>query len=214
MKAINTLIFLLFFTGMASAQINAGAALLTGTVSYSMTTTDSDLSPGEIESSLLNLRVNGGYFVGENFVLGLNAAYHMKEESAYISVFPQPLKQVTETNLISVGPFARYYLMFDDRAGFFGQADIGFGFGKRQVQEEPGVDLTRIEAVLRPGMTFFLSDRWAVEGMFGYIGYLQNKEVYTTPAQSIETITTNLQVSFNFTTLSLGLAFYPGRTKE
>jgi hypothetical protein len=213
MKTLSTLSLLLFFTTLASAQINAGSALITGTASYSLTTIDSDFSPGETEETNLNFQLTSGYFVGENFVLGLNVGYSMTESSSFISVI-EPEKRVTETNIVIVGPFARYYYMFDDKAGFFGQADIGFGFGKRQVEEEPGVDISRIEGVLRPGMTFFFSDRWAVEGKFGYIGYSQNKEEYRTADQNFEVTTSNLQVSFNFTTLSFGLAFYPGKNRE
>jgi hypothetical protein len=213
MKTLSTLSLFLFFVTMASAQINAGSALITGTVSYSMTTVDSDLSPGETEETNLFLQLTSGYFVGENFVLGLNVGYSMSESSSFVSVIA-PEKRVTETNLVTIGPFARYYYMFDEKAGFFGQADIGFGFGKRQVEEEPGVDISRIEGVLRPGMTYFFSEKWAVEGKFGYIGYSQNKEEYTTADQNFEVTTSNLQVSFNFTTLSFGLAFYPGRNRE
>lgn len=214
MKTLSTIFLVLFTANIAFAQINAGTALLTGTVSYGTTTTDSDLSPGETTNSDLDLQVGIGYFIGQNFALGLNAGYEMEESNAFISGLEGPVEITTTTSLVTVGPFARLYQMIADKAGFFGELDVNFGFGKREVGEEPGVDISRMEAALRPGVALFLNERWSVEGKFGYLGYMQQIEEYTTPDQNIETVTSDFRVSFNFATLSLGLAFYPGRNTE
>lgn len=214
MKTLITFLAVTVTLNSAFAQINAGAALLTGTVSYSTTTTESDLSPGEITNSNLDLQLGIGYFVGQNFVLGLNAGYEMGESSAFQSTIEGPVEVTATTSIVTVGPFARMYHMMADKAAFFGEADVNFGFGKREVGDDPGVDIARIEGALRPGIALFLADKWAIEGKFGYLGYVQQREEYTTPDQNIETVSSNFQLSFNFTTLSLGLAFYPGRNTE
>lgn len=214
MKTITT-IFLTFFTiNISLAQINAGSALITGTVSFGTTTRDSDLSPGETTDTDLDLQLGIGYFVGQNFALGLNVGYEMGESSSFISGIEGPVEVISNSSLVTVGPFARLYKMIADKAGFFGELDVNFGFGKREVGDDPGVDISRMEAALRPGVSLFLTDRWSIEGKFGYLGYTQEQEEYTTPDQNIETVISSFRLSFNFTTLNLGMAFYPGRNTE
>ena len=214
MKTLTTLFIFLLTINVASAQIASGTALITGNINFRGATTESDLSPGDLEETNLGLILGAGYFVGENFALGLNVGYEMRESNAFISSFPDPIEQTTKTSLFTVGPFARYYHMFDDRAGLFGELNAAFGFGERTVQEEPNVEISRLEAALRPGLTFFISDKWAVEGKFGYLGYRAETEEFTTPIQDIVTTTSEFIVSFNFTTLNLGVAIYPGRNSE
>ncbi|APD06634.1 hypothetical protein UJ101_01106 [Flavobacteriaceae bacterium UJ101] len=101
-----------------------------------------------------------GYFIKNDVAIGLGAGYQRTEMEAVNSDFKK----------YTLDPFIRKYWIPSQRLGLFAQADASLGWGK---EENDGT--TFVWGInVRPGVTYFFSDKIAFDSTLGRLGYNDN----------------------------------------
>jgi hypothetical protein len=160
---------------------------------------------GEGPSSLqLSFAPKVGYFVLENFALGIGADFTF-------SSLKEPNEDRTDDTDLLFGPYGRAYLPVGDDMAFFLEADFGFGFSSDD--QYVGDDLrsinTNVFALgIGPGFTIFSNESIGIEALFKY-NFAQSK--FNTEAGGIKTTTKTTTNQFD---IGIGLQFYFGGVEK
>ena len=147
-----------------------------------------------------------GYFLGQNFVLGIGMDYSLNRRSE-----PQDVSNPTsgrdkdfDSDLL-FGPFGRYYLPVGDDKAFFLEAAFGFGSSVDEITLG-GVDQTTstnvFSASIGPGFTIFSTDAIGIEALVKY-NFARSSFDIDFQGTRQETLTYT-----NAVDLSLGIQFY------
>jgi len=197
-------LFAVLMQVVASAQIlDKGNFMIGTTIGFS--TANSKVSAGGNEEKGLsprqiNIAPSIGYFVLDNFALGIGADYTINRV-----VLPNDDKK--EDSDLLFGPFARYYFLLGDNAALFAVANFGFGNSKDEqtVGETTESISTNIFAVgVGPGITVYSKGGFGIEAIFKY-NYANSK--FDTKTGGVTTSTTTKTNQF---ALSMGLQYYFG----
>lgn len=145
MKKVLLTVFAALTVFTASAQIEQGTWLISGSSNLGFTSFNEDAG----DYSQFNIDVKGGYFVIENLAVGLNLGYD----------------KVEETSLTTFGLFGRYYV----NGSIFG----GLGFNSNSldlgIDDAEKVSFTTIP--LEVGYAAFIGKVVAIEPAFNYTIY-------------------------------------------
>ncbi len=137
-------------------------------------------------STSLSLQPQIGWFVRDNVALGLTVGGTFAS-AKYNTVNPVPSQRSWS---VSLQPFMRNYAMLGPKVGVFLESSVATGFG---VAEFPTITATgapitsrsrtfSFQAGIRPGITYFLGRRFAVEATTGFVGL--NLQTSRTPVSS------------------------------
>ncbi len=211
--------FALFSAGVFTTQgqtddkftIEKGTWNLTGSVAFGLRNDDmesSDTSRTSDYSSFL-LRPSAGYAVGNNLVVGLGIAYENRdEESTYVSggsVSESELK----TNTYGIFPYVRKYFGLSQNLALSLQGEVGYS--RSEIEHTSGgiSNLTDVERDafffgIRPGLTFFLSKRFALETNLGSLGYTMTNS----KNDDSESDSNRFSLNLNPSDLFFGLSYY------
>ncbi len=173
----------------------------------------------------LNLRPQMGWFVRDHVAVGvgLNVGLGwMKYETSVFTASPGQ-NPYTSQNSLSLGirPFVRNYAMLGPKAGVFLESSLNLGFSRQNVESKDYVGVTAelnshsffVQAGIRPGVTYFLGRRFAVEATTGFVGFnLSNSRYPTNTSQGVRELKAN---TFSFSPtwavgsdLGVGLKYY------
>jgi hypothetical protein len=170
-------ITLAFITPLVSfAQVEKGMFLVSGNVSFQKNLSDNQaMAPTSAIVKQFDVMPYFGYMVSSRLAIGIVADYSSFEQN-----FDAPQNQVSviRTNLdfYNVGLFVRYYHPITGKFFFFAQGDVSYGKGTQSallpaVIDTPKADIKGATIAVRPGITYFVSKRWAVELIMGSIKY-------------------------------------------
>ena len=172
--------------GLSNAQIAKGTVYLSGSVGYSQTETNN----GNNKVEDFNVLPRAGYFVANNFAVGVGVGY---ATSKVTSINTVDLGNASIVNTLEtkqpafvVEPFARKYWTLSDKLYFFGQLAVPMEFGKTE-QEATTVTTngntvsttststeakyTAVGVTVKPGLDYFLNKNWTIEATIGEFGY-------------------------------------------
>lgn len=139
--------------GLVHAQTSQGNMMLGGGLNFAST---SYQSGNANDRSGVAFTPSFGYFISDDFALGA--------ELAFASSRTGTGNAKTIENSFAFGPFARYYLFTsNEQFGFFGQAQLAFGTGKRDPAVGNVSKSNAISFAVSPGAAFFFNEHWAVE---------------------------------------------------
>jgi outer membrane immunogenic protein len=183
------LTLLLASLGLAHyAQTQAGSILVAANMSYDGSNDDRIDTAGTVTRNTLdnefNLNVRGGYFIADNFAVGLLVGFGSSKNSTE-DIFVSPAKNLTvnKGSMIHFGAFARMYKMLgESKFGVFGDVSVTYGVGNDAVENTNvnGSGTTVITKTtgktnvltvgLAPGVSYFFSNKFALEATIGSIG--------------------------------------------
>jgi len=202
-KFISFIVLSIFLTSNAQGQFTDQGRFMLGTaVGFATNTSktsfsDQTTSDSEPKSTQWNVAPSVGYFLFNNFALGIGLDYTSSTETG------EGNDKTTDADLL-FGPFARYYFPFGDKAIFL-QGNFGFG-NSAENTTVGGVDQninTNILAVgAGPGFTIFSSDGIGLEALVKY-NYARSKFDIDLAGVKRTTTTKTNQIA-----LSLGLQIY------
>lgn len=145
-----------------------------------------------------------GYFVADNLVVGALMGYtllHTRDKAPGTWL-------KTNRHTISPGVFVRYYHMFTERFGIYGEFQAMADIAVRKTNSAAGLTNTdRIYGFntgVSPRLVYFMSSCLAIEGGFGSVSYVFSKEQGT--GNTIHS--GGLRLSPD---LTLGLSLYLGK---
>ncbi len=107
-----------------------------------------------------------GYFITDNLALGLGIYYTnsaLKPEGG----------SKTSFNTFGVNPYARYYFLAKGDFKMYGQFNIAYGTTKADTDGAKSFDALAINVM--PGVSYNLSERFAINATFGDFGYASMK---------------------------------------
>ena len=203
MKKLYFLAMFLFASTVSYGQIQQGKVMLGGSFNFKsgktpIKQTFSFTNSSGYESYELNTQAKSNsfsfspklaYFINENLSLGLSTGLSINTNEIRFSAdsFLGGTKFKTKTLSISFGPNARYYKMFNERFGMYGQAHLLYTKNRTKIEREEkreNRDNTSLESTsedynlgFSPGLVYFLSEKFALEASFGQLGYQWTNEV-------------------------------------
>ncbi|WP_289056110.1 hypothetical protein [Carboxylicivirga marina] len=190
---------------LISAQGQIGVRELNGNFIYSLSDQEdvNHYIQEIVESNRHYLDINSkiGWFITEHSVLGLGVGFeYMKIENS----------NKYKDYLLSLSPYFRNYQKISDKLFYTTTIEMSIGIGKEQNNPETIKEIASLALTARPGLSYFLSDKWALTTHFGYITYKKtNKEVSKGMEDEHPKLNdTDFGISFNMNSFRLGVGYY------
>ena len=204
-KSLFNIAFSVFMIPMAQAQFtDQGRFMLGSAVGFATNTSKTSFStatPGasdtEPQNTQWNIAPSVGYFLFNNFTLGIGLDYTSSTET-------RAGEDQTKDSDLLFGPFARYYFPFGDKAIFL-QGNFGFGNSADNLTigtERQNINTNILAVGAGPGFTIFSNDAIGLEALVKY-NYARSK--FDIDIAGVQTTTTT---KTNQIALSLGLQVY------
>ncbi len=166
----------------------------------------------ETESSFFSFSPNIGYAIKKNLIAGLALRYSRFDREA-ISMNDSLISfsGTGENTTLGVTPYLRGYLPVGNRLAFYAQFETSFFKTTLKSEDKiPEPDFSENESRgffvgIRPGITFFVSERFALETVIGSLGYTQSKFEDTADR---ETTSKDFSFNLNSSEIFFGLSYY------
>jgi hypothetical protein len=175
------------------AQTEKGNFLLGGSFGFNSKKDDDAAS----RTNSFALGPKFGYFISNNFVIGLDASYYYTNKESWVTYTGQEgsVRQVNNgfrSHGIYISPFARYYIDLNAKFKFFSNLSVSAGksIGRSIGEPTTGSYLSKYKseyygASLSPGFAFFAGKRLAIEFSTLLVSYQRDK--YSTKYSSQNT---------------------------
>jgi len=152
------------------------------------------------------------YFLTENVSLGLGIGYDVtRSKSADLP--NNVVEQINKTGTFFFDPYARMYFKVGDKFSFFGQGEISLGFGgitdETKYTNNTSVStknsFSTVLVGIRPGISFLVSEKVALETSFGFLGYQGTSQEN---GANQKNKSSNYGLMLNSSTLNFGIRFF------
>ncbi|WP_294822420.1 outer membrane beta-barrel protein [uncultured Flavobacterium sp.] len=178
-----------FGIGQAQEETTAsgfskGDVFVSGSLGYSSQKT------GEAKATRFGVVPRVGYFVSEKIAIGAQLGYSSVAEDYFNGLDWSESK----TSSFIAGAFARYYCTPGKTFSFFGQLHANYVTSKTEPSSGEEYKRNGFEAGLAPGISYFVSDHFALETTFGLLGYGTSKPD-ADGAESTDTFNLNLDLT-------------------
>lgn len=186
----------LFAFGFANAQDTTtesagGMGFANGDVFISGNVGFSSTSEGDFDSSTFTIAPRVGFFVSDNIAVGGRLAYTSNTDFSE-----------NKTNTFEIGAFGRWYATPASQFSIFVEAGIDYMTSSFEPDGGDEAKTNGFGIGVRPGISYFLSDSWAIEAMIGELGYSTEKPDED-DAESTDTFGLNL----NMESISFGVIY-------
>ena len=174
-KVVYLLLFLIVAGTSAHAQYFAGGSFNLSRTGGSIKT--GDTSTDKPSSTSFNLNPKGGYFLSEDFAIGLGIGINTSRERD-----PGNPEVIDKSTGFSVEPFARYYLLDMNKFSVFGEGQLGFSASSSKVESggttTDGPTTNTFALSVYPGVSYDLNEKVALEAFInGFnLGYSHTME--------------------------------------
>lgn len=190
-KMIVVAVLGLIGTQFANAQVKKGNILLGGNVTVATTSEKVEGVDGKETSTTFGISPKIGYAVSDKWVVGVFAGTSFVNNKDRVGA----VDVKTKTNIIAPGIFVRnYHNIGESKFAFFGEANVSYGFGQTKVEDTKTQKIGAIDANIVPGITYFVTKRFMVEGVFGGINF--NNTKVTAEPSGVETTNTSFGLQF------------------
>lgn len=183
-KVLFLFVFIVFIGFKGIAQHSQGSISVGGTFNLQFRTdkeennNSTETGPKYTDFTLLP---SAEYFIADDLSLGLGIGYTVsREKQENYSVYNE---YIHSERMFILNPYARKYWGLGDRVSIFGQASLAFGFGKNIYEYKYNnatttykYDASRFSLGISPGVQLMVSDRIALEAVFGFVGYTRESE--------------------------------------
>ena len=164
----------------------SGDKFLSGGINFSNEKT------GDAKTSTIEFSPSFGYFISNNVAVGLQlGASNSKTKADGVTSEDQ--------SGFNAYAFSRFYFTPESRFSIFGHAGLGYGVDNDKLDK---VKTTHLSLNVAPGISYFLSDHFAIESTFGNLGFSSEK----TNEEGSEA-TKNIDFGFNLSTTSFALIY-------
>jgi opacity protein-like surface antigen len=157
---------------------------------------------GDVKSTGFNFSPKAGYFVSNNIAVGVALGFDSTKDDNGVNT-------IVKDNNFSVGAFGRYYFTPSSQFSVFGQ----LGFDVNSTKSTTDVTVANVTTsteskangfgvALAPGVSYFLSNHFAIEASWGVLNFNSNK-----PDVANADTTTNVDFGLNLNDLNFGLVY-------
>jgi len=225
MKKTILLLLTLTISQFATGQINKGAILIEGTVSFNKSETENEFSVNssfvtdELKSTFFAFRPRIGFFTSKTFLIGMGLNYeHNGYEYKTSYDGTQGTTYSEKSNIYLINPYIRKFIQLKENIFFTisGNAFVGLGKVKYGENSEIKSNILDLRINVAPGFTYFVSRQWAVTANLGQLFYSYKREKLATDiglSEQPKNIDKDYGVSFQFNTFGVGVQYFL-RNKE
>jgi outer membrane protein len=159
-KAIFTISIILLTTIIVNAQ-KSSEGFLKGNIFTSGQFAFNSETTGDIKTTSIDFSPTVGYFVSNNVAIGVQLGVTN-------SVTKFKSTKTGEKNGYSAGILARYYMNPTNKFSVFGSAALSFGSTNNKTDS---LKTTSFSLGFAPGISYFLSNHFAIETTIGSLGF-------------------------------------------
>ncbi|MEM6765189.1 MAG: outer membrane beta-barrel protein [Bacteroidota bacterium] len=221
MKYVLTTFTMVFLMTSLIGQAEKGTILLGGGIGFSGFNDTEEFSAGfspfigsEFESYSFSVRPQIGWFLNESTILGVGLAY---EYASFKQKFTDPLFVEVESsqtsNLVLLNPYLIKYMDLTDKLYFTTSINLLAGIGGNDIENDREIesDLLVIRLNVSPGLTYFFSEKWAVNAGIGQLFYNRIQETLEEDGGSGDeprNVENSFGASFDFNTFTIGFQYF------
>lgn len=148
-----------------------------------------------------------GVFIHPKYMIGVG--YKYERQNGILTNKPLGYNNYLIT-LNHIGLFGRRYFFPTDRLSFFAQAQLNFGTGKLQVEDngyQQFANLLSLQSGFSLGMDYLLEKHIGIEVNYGHIGFASFAQYFTNSILESKDITTETGLDFRASTFFIGVNF-------
>ncbi|WP_170866177.1 outer membrane beta-barrel protein [Pontibacter flavimaris] len=210
----------------AFAQTSQGTIVVSGSLNYQNNTFKSDAVTHKTGNRSFTIAPSVGYMLRDGLEAGMSVGYTSSiDETKVHSVLPDGSLQLYSTSETSnrsfaIGPYLKKYFSISEKIAFTGQAYVNYVSAEYESYSEntsgssgsSDNESTGFSAGVKPGITFFPTEKIGLSASFGNLGYTRN-----TSKSKLEYVNDYKSTSSNFglnldgSTLSFGFGYYISR---
>ncbi|MBW1298383.1 porin family protein [Aquimarina litoralis] len=154
-------VFTLTFVNAQDGGFAKGDIFLSGSFGYNSTST------GDIKDNSFEFTPRAGFFVSDNIAVGARLGFTTSKQET-------PITEDLKTNTFNAGAFGRYYFTPSNKFSIFGE--LGLEYASSKTEQGPGeLKINGFGVNVGPGVSYFLSDHFALEAFWGALGYATAK---------------------------------------
>lgn len=159
----------LFGTQFAKAQVAKGDFLVGGGVGISTTSyKENDATDDKMTTTEFFISPKVGYALSDKWMIGVMAETNFFTEKGEVA----GVEDKYSTTMIIPGVFVRnYHVIGGSKFAFFGEANVGYGFGQTKQDGDKVSSNSGIYANVQPGISYFVTKCFVIEGVFGGLNY-------------------------------------------
>ncbi|MBS2101025.1 hypothetical protein [Carboxylicivirga linearis] len=209
MRNLLILIIVLANAINVTAQGQKGMIELGGQLSYTLSEYEDiyyyNLETYDYKSQRFVISPKIGWFVSSSSVLGFGIEFeYIKNERS------NSIPDESKKHLFSFNPYFRNYQKIIDKLFFTTTIDLALGFGQESNEDYYTTDIFTYSINARPGISYFLSDKWALKTNFGSLFYQRTNKKITegVEGKQPELKDSDFGFSFSMNSFSLGVGYY------
>uniref|UniRef100_UPI004049CDEC outer membrane beta-barrel protein n=1 Tax=Gelidibacter sp. TaxID=2018083 RepID=UPI004049CDEC len=187
---ITALAFLVFSNANAQDSNDATGGFAKGDIFFSGTANYTSSKTDDVKDETFAFIPRVGFFVADNIVIGGQVGYGFSKEKF-------DGEEVGNDQLFIVGAFARYYNKPANQFSLFGQLSVDYLSLNDKISDAKA---TGFGVTIAPGISYFVSDNFALEATVGLLSY---NSVKPDGGESTNTFDTGL----DFSNVSFGLVY-------
>lgn len=192
--------------------IDKGSWYLGGSVSVGYVNSDQTVNALDRnnKSTSFSFIPKAGYAVKKNLIAGLGLGYgYSKNKNMYENPTTNEMDNTDGTsNSFTVSPFIRQYFPVGEKLAFYVQGEANYSkTNYKYIDSNSGKQLSDGQQYfvgVRPGITYFISQKLALETSIGSLGYSKAKSTSDDNTNKVDSFNFNLSTA----DLLFGLSYY------
>lgn len=158
----------LFGTQLAKAQFSKGDIMLGGNVNVKSESSKDKQTDNKTTSTSFGVSPKVGLALNEHWMVGIHVGTHFG--------FDKNEKGIKDrSTVIAPGVFVRnYHMIGSSKFAFFGEAQASYLFGQTKHDGNKTGTSNGFEVAVKPGIGYFVTKRFMIEGAFGGVSYSYN----------------------------------------
>jgi len=226
MKKSLLLVAMLLSGSFAFAQLSKGNVLVTGAFSISGNANEQKINGTTTDgptTTSFSFIPNVSYFITNNFSVGLELGLISNTNKEIDVNGNTTVTNKDVTTSVGIAPFVRYYVPLGQNFYFYGQGGFGINSGNTENtrtsvttvgnntitnEVKSQSDVAAFNVRFRPGITYFLNNRFAIDASIGLLGL----ESSTTKIGDNEYKQTQFDFNIIPNSLNFGLSYRFGGT--
>jgi len=186
----------LFIAALTQAQIEKGDVQLGGSINFNSNDFEA------FDNSALRIQPQVGLFVSSTTSVGLTVGFTSIQNTLIDQNSGNPVELTN--NLFVFGTYARFHKPVVENLYLFLQPSVLLGTGENEFSTPQTGDINTFNVGLAPGITYFLSPKFALELNFGGLSYNRSKA----DLNGNETTLTNFSLNMSLANVGVGMSFY------
>lgn len=216
------LTLVLIFT--AKAQTDAGGFFVGGGVNIGVSSFFNPDSSGYFKGSGFNFRIapEFGYFVADNFAVGVSVAFETSKLSSYNEWFSQLMEQKMVANGIGGGIFGQYFIELDRELFLSFRGSLGYAYLRGETSTiRPGTNggaptiiiggssvKHSLLFVVAPTIDYFVNDNVSLSLGFGNLYFINSWDKNLMLSNPVYQSQTDFGLDLDFSSLTFGVKFF------